>query len=185
MPILILEHLCDKFPELVSGIKSQSVLQPNFKVIKDNQQHNFEEVLSKMMRFCSYSERSDFDVITKLAAFLISDDEKGKIIEVLKKENFLNETRFVAAFVSGKVRIKRWGRYKITAALRAKKVDNSSIQEALNEIDEEEYFENIKHLLLQRKYSNAMSEYEKSKVVRFLLSKGYETDLIFKAMKEF
>lgn len=160
-------------------------LQPNFKVIQDNQQHNFEEVLSKMMRYCSYSERSDFEVRIKLNNFLISAEDKHKIIAFLQKENFLNEKRFVTAFVSGKIRIKRWGKHKIAAALRARKVDEKLIQAAFNEVNEMEYFENIKHLLLMRKYHASMSENEKSKIIRFLLSKGYETELIFKALKEF
>tara|TARA_R110002096_G_scaffold136909_8_gene289884 strand:- start:21720 stop:22262 length:543 start_codon:yes stop_codon:yes gene_type:complete len=160
-------------------------LQPKFKVNKESQQHNFEEVLKKMMQYCSYSERSDFEVQIKLATFLISADDKRKVIAFLKEENFLNENRFAAAFVSGKVRIKRWGRYKISAALRAKRVDQSLIQEAFKEIDEEVYFDNIKHLLKLKKFSASMSDYEKSKIVRYLLSKGYENDLIWEAIKDF
>ena len=70
--------------------------------------------------------------------------------------------------------------------LRAKKISNNIIDEALAELDTDKYYETLKNeLYKKRKSIKAKNLYDlKTKLARFGASKGYEPDLIFKAIDE-
>lgn len=137
--------------------------------------------LQKVANWCAYQERSQQEVRDKLYEWQIKPTEIEEIISTLIAENFLNEERFALAYVSGKFKIKKWGKIKIKQGLRFKKVPEPIIKKALNSIDGNEYFETLR-LLLEKKQQ---TEKEKNavkrqvKLVNYLYSKGYEKDLIF------
>lgn len=135
----------------------------------------------KMESFCAYQERSQQEIRDKLYNWGLCADDIENIIADLITDNFLNEERFAKAFVRGKFRIKKWGKIKIVQHLKAKRVSPPLIKIALREIDLDEYEENL-DMLIQKKVGNdahLLSLTEKSKLVRYLQSKGYENELIF------
>ena len=148
---------------------------------KQDQRYNFEDVLNRLKRYCSYQERSIHDVELKLAELNVELKEQQQLIEQLVKEDYLNQERFARAFISGKVRIKKWGKNKIRAALKNKRVDGQLITAALTEINEVEYLENLQSLLFQKQRRlDGGDKKEKLKVYRYLIAKGYEEDLVYK-----
>ena len=75
-------------------------------------QMDFQKIKSKLENFCAYQERSQYEVEKKLNTLkLISEDIK-RIISHLNQNNFLNQGRFIEAYVSGKINQKRWGKRK-------------------------------------------------------------------------
>ena len=74
-------------------------------------EHTF--LLGKARKYCAYQERSIFEVKTKLISWNINDKIISEIILSLKKDNFISEDRFAAAFALGKMRNNKWGRNKI------------------------------------------------------------------------
>lgn len=146
---------------------------------------NFRELLFKSERFCAYRERSSYEVKQKLKELNADEDEIKKIITSLQEDDFLNDERFARLFASGKFRIKRWGKNKIRAELRMKKVPDSFIYNALDTIDEGEYMKTIEHLI-KKKEREVKSKNPRDiaqKIGMYLLSKGYESELIWKALK--
>ena len=83
---------------------------------------------------------------------------------------------------SGKFRIKRWGKNKIRAELRMKKIQDPLITKALDRIDEAAYRQTIAHLIKkkEKEVQRDKPENKKQKIFRFLLSKGFESSLILK-----
>ena len=108
-------------------------------ITKDN-------ALSKAMVFCAYRERSSLELVERLKKWGVNNKDISEILQQLKAERFIDDIRYTKAFVSGKFRIKKWGRIKISSALRAKGIDNETILIGLNEISEELYFECLKKL---------------------------------------
>ena len=143
----------------------------------------FNEILKRLEYFCAYQERCEFDVnekITKLG--VTSPEENDKFLRLLKKENFLNQERFVSSYINGKVSIKKWGVNKIRLGLTQKKVSPSLIETGLSQINKEVYLNNMA-ILLSKKAVN-LPEYktdftQKTKVLRFLSSKGYTAEEIY------
>lgn len=142
----------------------------------------FESLLAKAERFCAYQERCNHEVKQKLHKLLADEKISSKIISSLEEDGYLNDERFAKLFASGKFRIKRWGKNKIRAELRQKKIPDNFISNALDAIDGEEYMKTIQHLInrKERELKGLSSGNRRQKIYRFLLSKGFEPHLVLK-----
>ena len=147
--------------------------------------YSFEQALVKMEAWCAYQDRCLFEVQNKLNSWNIDFQTSEKIIEKLILNRFLDEKRFVESYVSGKVRIKRWGRIKIKHHLFQKRVDKKLIEQGLKAIDLEIYWDNLIALATRKSSEIKPSEdpwKAKQKIMTYLVSKGYEQDLIYEAV---
>lgn len=144
----------------------------------------FHEALAKLEAYCAYQERCAKEIQKKLEDWGLSFDDSAEILRSLQENRFFDDVRFCESFVSGKVRIKRWGRIKIRYELKLKGIKEELIRKALSEIDPLVYEENLKELT-QRKWAETKGDEwtRKAKLHRFLASKGYENDLINEALK--
>ena len=139
-------------------------------------QMDFQKIKSKLENFCAYQERSLYEVEKKLNTLTsISEDKKG-IISHLYQNNFLNQSRFIEAYVSGKINQKRWGKEKIRVGLIQHKIPKTDVDQAMNNIPKKTYQNNLL-ILAQRKALSIKKEEDlylkKAKLMRFLYSKGY------------
>ena len=149
--------------------------------------YSFEQALVKMEAWCAYQDRCLFEVQNKLDSWNIDFQYKEKIIEKLILNRFLDEKRFVDSFISGKVRIKRWGRIKIKHHLIQKRVDKKIIEQGLKSIEQEVYWNNLISLATRKSTEIKPSENSweaKQKIMTYLASKGYEQDLIYDAIMQ-
>ena len=136
--------------------------------------------LAKAEHYCAYQERSQQEVRDKLYEWGLWSDDVENLIAELIETNFLSEERFALAYVSGKFKIKHWGKIKIKQGLKLKKVPDKLILNALKTIDPEEYRETIRKAA-EKKLTTIVEKdrfKRKYKVVSYLLSKGFETDII-------
>lgn len=142
--------------------------------------------LGKAMALCAANEHCSKDIRIKLDSWGLSGNDAQEVISRLVKENFINEKRYASAFVSDKYRHNKWGRVKIAALLRAKHIPSDHIKSALEGVDEEQYRQTIKDLLdSHRKQVKAKNQYEmKGKLLRFGLSRGFESHLIYEILNE-
>ena len=108
-----------------------------------------------------------------------------RIIDRLQHENFISEERYSRAFVNDKLRFNRWGRIKITAALREKRLPGNLIKEALEQIDDEEYMKILRDVVAaKRRELRGKDDYaSKQKILRFAASRGFEPALIMQTIK--
>ena len=135
---------------------------------------------------CSLRECCSYDLTTKLMEKGLSRPEADAIIDRLTDENYINEERYARAFVHDKTLYDRWGRIKTRQALRMRGIDSDYINAAMDDIDEEEYVATLKSLLAQKQRSiSADSDYEMTqKLVRFAASRGFEPEIVFRALEE-
>ncbi|PVY39316.1 regulatory protein RecX [Pontibacter virosus] len=144
------------------------------------------EALIKAAAYCAYQERTQQEVRTKLYTYGLEPDDVEEIIVRLGQEKMLDEERYAQAYVRGKYGLKKWGRRKIVQGLKAKGISDYCIKQGLKEIDFEVYDQNLQQLLEKK---NA-SEKEKNpfarrqKLTYYLVSKGYESDLVQDAIKK-
>jgi regulatory protein len=140
----------------------------------------------KMESYCAYQERSHFEVKEKLYSYGLYSTDVNEILSHLISNNFLNETRFAEAYVSGKFKIKGWGRNKIKQGLKLKRVSDANIKIGMKQLDADDYFTMLKKIAVKKnkleKEKNKLKR--KYKLISFLAGKGYESDLIGEALKE-
>jgi len=140
-----------------------------------------------MKRWCAAQERSSFEVTQKLISWNIDKNMIPQVIQELRDENFLNDERFAEEFARGKFRMKNWGRNKIRLSLKQKRVSDIYIDAAIKQIDEAEYIESIEKIAIKKNklFPPKLSAFErKGKLYQFLLSKGFENDLVHQVIEE-
>ena len=144
----------------------------------------FNEILKRLEYFCAYQERCEFDVLEKIKKLGLQNPEKTEmLIKRLQKDGFLDQTRFVNSYITGKVSIKKWGVNKIRAGLIQKRIEPVIIARGIMGIDADLYQENLQALF--EKKIIALKDYktdyqQKSKIIRFLSGKGYSSEEIYR-----
>ncbi|MBL4862878.1 MAG: RecX family transcriptional regulator [Crocinitomicaceae bacterium] len=155
--------------------------------MKSECNYSFLEAKSKLEALCAYQERCSSELEKKLMQWGIDREDRDRLLAHLISNNFLCEERFAVAFVSGKINIKKWGKIKIRQHLKQKRISKYSTDKALNGIDSDVYWSNLLSLT-EKKYLSLEREKEsykkKTKVYRFLASKGYETDILKDAVED-
>lgn len=138
------------------------------------------EAKQKLEAYCAYQERCDQEVRKKMKDWFMYSEDVDILVSDLIQNNFLNEERFASAFVSGKFRIKRWGRIKIRQHLKQKNISDYSTKKGLKEIDEDEYLQTLNDLIESKnRLMNAKNKWDRlAKLQRYMHSKGYENDLV-------
>ncbi len=143
------------------------------------------EALNKAAAYCTACERCISEVTAKLARWGVDSSAQRRIVERLINENFISEQRYARAFVVDKLRFNRWGRLKIAAALREKKVPAELLAEALTTIEDEEYMRIMQAVVAtKRRELRGKDDYaSQQKILRFAAGRGFEPHLIMKAIK--
>ena len=140
----------------------------------------------KIQAYCAYQERCHMEVMIKLKSWGLIQEAIDLLIVELIQYNFLNEERYARSFSRGKFRIKKWGKIKIRTALKKRDVYFKCIDLAMLEIDDKTYLNTLKELLQKKndilKETNLYKR--KMKLISYLVSRGYEYDLIHDALVE-
>ncbi len=162
------------------------MLIQNQLIIMENREQIVKEAYSKMAQLCSRSEQCSADIRKKMVAWEIMDDLVDEIISKLKKEKFLDDERYVKAYVSDKFRINKWGRIKMRYYLKAKGLNDELIQIGLNEIKEDQYKKALISTLKEKaKKIKSESKFEKmGQIIRFAQSRGFEPEIIHRHLNE-
>ena len=153
-------------------------------MMDDNNLYNI--ALKKSMALCAGREYCCGDMRRKLISWDISETDAERIIEHLCREKFIDEDRYALAFVKDKFRYNKWGRIKTGFALRRKNIPEEKISKALKSIDDDTYLSVLRDLLADhRKKIKAKNQYDlNGKLLRYGLSKGFESHLIYEIINE-
>ncbi len=144
------------------------------------------EAFEKTAAICARQEKSIFDIRKKLYDWEISVSDADVIIQQLIKEKFIDEERFVKVFVNDKFLFNDWGKIKIRYQLKAKNIYGNLVESALNQIDEEQYYECLTNLIQKKslKIKESDAYKKKASLVRFAASRGFEPQLIYNVLED-
>lgn len=108
------------------------------------------------------------------------------VIQSLKEQNYLDDDQFAKLLIEEKSVKKKFGRNKIKAELYKKGINKSIIDSVLNNQDDELNYDNA--IFLAKKKLKLLNDKNtdkrklKEKLFSFLLSKGYDSELIMKVI---
>lgn len=145
-----------------------------------------QQALERLQNLCARSEQCEHDIREKLRRWKIAPNITEMILERLRKERFVDNARFARAFTRDKQRFSHWGRIKIIAVLRAKRIDQTLISAAIDEeIDESEYRNSaLKILRAKIPAIKESKSYEGlNKLYRYAIGRGYESNLVMQLLK--
>ena len=100
------------------------------------------------------------------------------------EEKFIDNKRFARAYCHDKFRYNHWGRMKIRQMLRHLRLTDEEIAEGMSTIPDDGYAEKLNDVLRakDRTLKDTDNYLRKGKLVRHLLSKGFETELAVDAV---
>ena len=135
-----------------------------------------EKALSRMMLISSRKEYCTHDIYQKLYRLTLEEEAIERIIARLHENKFIDDRRFTRSYINDKLRFNKWGKVKIVHHLRHKRVPDQIIDEAFEEIAEEQLTEALEPIII-KKYKSVKgdTDYEKrNKVIRYALGRGFE-----------
>ena len=146
----------------------------------------YQKWLEKLENYCAYQERCISEVKTKMYSLKIPTLHYPSLIESLISNQFLDEERYVRAFMRSKVNFKKDGLEKIRFGLMNKGIKDAVIKLVFEELDGETYASNL-NSLIEKKWTSLLLKNEKqeakAKLIRYLLGKGYKYDEFKGALK--
>lgn len=132
--------------------------------------------LAKMEAICSRREYCSADIRERLLKLSLPEGAIEEIVESLKRERYLDDGRYAAAYARDKSSLAGWGPRKIEFALKRKGVSSEVIREALCDMDQEKVSERMQEVIL-RKWSSLSKEEDvekrRIKTIKFALGRGY------------
>lgn len=135
---------------------------------------------------CARAEHCTYEMFTKLRGWGITGSSAREIVDHLADNRFIDDLRFARAFVRDRYRFTGYGRRKIVLGLIAKKIPRDIIDKALDEIDEDIYLDNLRHIVSRKASDLDMGSFDdRNKVYRHALSRGYESSAVARAIREY
>ena len=146
-----------------------------------------EIAMKRAASFCAESERSVAEVERKLRKWGVDGDDIDSIIDKLKSDDFLNEERYCKAYINDRFKLNHWGKVNIRSELGKRVVDCLYIDAALANMDDDDYFEVLKEVVeAKRRTIKDTDTYSASaKILRYALTRGFESDIVRKVIKDF
>ena len=147
---------------------------------------NKEVALGKAASLCSLSEHCTSQIKDKLLSWGLSAKDAEEIVNHLLDEKFIDNLRFSRAYCHDKFLYSHWGRVKIVQMLRHMHLSDEEIAEGMATIPEEDYLKTLSDAIQAKDKSlHDTDVYQrKGKLVRHLLSRGFEMNLVIDAVDE-
>ncbi len=144
------------------------------------------EALAKAQYLCSEKEKCVSDIRQKLYDWKLPEADHETVIKQLLDDKFIDEERYALYYTKDKIIQNKWGRIKITYALKQKRIKDEHINNAFDNFSETEYENILKNELLKKlKTIKDNDEYTiKSKLLRFAASRGFENGKVFDILSE-
>lgn len=140
---------------------------------------SLDELKHKAEAYCATAERCCSEVSNKLQQWDANADEIDSIIAHLTAQRYIDEARYCCAFAHDKIRYQGWGKVKIKAALSAKHIPTLLITQALDAIDQTEYFTTLEQIIAKKKRAiKSTDPMAREKLIRFCLQRGFTYDEI-------
>ena len=154
---------------------------------KDTRLMPKEVALSKAIALCSSSEHCKSQIMEKFSLWGVSVQDAYNIMDYLVKEKYIDNKRFARAYCHDKFCYNHWGRIKIRQMLRHLRLSDEEIEEGMQTIPDEDYLQTLNDALQAKDRTlHEKDVYQrKAKLVRHLLSRGFETELVLDAVNDF
>lgn len=152
---------------------------------KNKKTLTYDQALNRAAQLCSKGEQCPSDIFEKVQEWGLAEADAARLVGYLTQEKYLNEARFVHAFVNDKFTYQHWGKIKIAYMLRMKGIADSLIENTMDDvIPAEDYLEACVALVCAKvkDLDLPLCPADKAKVFRFAAQRGYESSVIAKAL---
>ena len=144
------------------------------------------EAFARAAALCSKGEKCSFEIKRKLIDWGLDKYDAEAVVEDLKHEKYIDDDRYVRAYVRDKFNLDKWGRNKISYYLKQKGLHDELIRIGFEEIEEDKYVRLLVQTMRQRAKSiKGKNRYDKmAKIIRFAQNRGFEPEYIHRHLDE-
>jgi regulatory protein len=132
------------------------------------------------MRYLARREHSRSELQQKLQPHVQEGENLDAVLDELEKRNWLSDARATAQWVDAKRG--RFGSQRIAHELRQKGIPENLITDALPQLKETELGA-AREVWLRKFGVQPLDAKEKAKQIRFMQSRGFSMDIIFKVLR--
>jgi regulatory protein len=155
----------------------------NYNLIeKINYDNNYYTSYNLALKYINFRLRSVKEIKEYLLKKNIDKTTIEQTINKLNNQGYLNDDKFVKAFINDKLAMTNWGPYKIKRELDNFGIEEEKTDQIINNIDikilEDKIKKIISKLIIANK--NLSNNLLKIKIMSYLISLGYSTDMIKK-----
>ncbi len=143
-------------------------------------------IKASSLRIIARREHSRKELETKLIQKGFSKKNINYVLDILERDNFLNDERFAELYVRQSFEFKRKSPRVVRYELSRKGIKEPVIEKYLNGIAEDEIFENALALAMKKLRANARKDREKQllAVRNHLLYKAYSHEIVNRVLTE-
>lgn len=148
---------------------------------------DIEKAKSRAINYISRKLKTKYEVRLKLKENGFAEDVIDEVLDILEKEEYLNDKVYCEIFIEDKKKLNGYGKNKIKSLLIQKGISKNIFEDFLNEFEYDEEFDNalkmgIKKLEL---LSNEEDNFKKKqKIINYLTYRGFGFDVINDVLKE-
>ena len=148
---------------------------------------DIERAKSRAINYISGRLKTKYEVRLKLKENGFAEDVIDEVLDILEKEEYLNDKVYCEIFIEDKKKLNGYGKNKIKSLLIQKGISKNIFEDFLNEFEYDEEFDNalkmgIKKLEL---LSNEEDNFKKKqKIINYLTYRGFGFDVINDVLKE-
>ena len=148
---------------------------------------DIERAKSRAINYISGKLKTKYEVRLKLKENGFAEDVIDEVLDILEKEEYLNDKVYCEIFIEDKKKLNGYGKNKIKSLLIQKGISKNIFEGFLNEFEYDEEFDNalkmgIKKLEL---LSNEEDNFKKEqKIINYLAYRGFGFDVINDVLKE-
>ena len=133
----------------------------------------------KVMNYVLYKMRTVKETRDKMKRLKFEDDYIDEVIDYLIEAGYLDDKRYAQKYVENVMRLKNASRNEIKIDLLRKGVDEDIIEDSAYTSDTLEFEERSCEIVSSKKFKTTP---DILKVKKYLISKGYDYDVIAKAI---
>ena len=180
--------------EFFTAIFKELVFTFNLKKGDEIDENNLKAILSdemylkaknKALNILSKADQSEKKIREKLSTDF-EENTIDKVIEFLKRNNFINDNLLAQKIVNTNLNLNKCGKNRIKQNLYNKGIDSSTINKAISDIDNEAEFGNAMYLAKKR-YERIKNEDKRKiyqKLSQHLAYKGFNYDIIKRVLNK-
>ena len=148
---------------------------------------DIERAKSRAINYISGKLKTKYEVRLKLKENGFAEDVIDEVLDILEKEEYLNDKVYCEIFIEDKKKLNGYGKNKIKSLLIQKGISKNIFEDFLNEFEYDEEFDNalkmgIKKLEL---LSNEEDNFKKKqKIINYFTYRGFGFDVINDVLKE-